>query len=58
VRVVAAVCEPRVAVMVVVPVPALVASPGLPLALLTTATAVTDEVQVTIAVMSLLVPSL
>jgi hypothetical protein len=49
--------EPSVAVMVADPVPALVASPMLPAVLLITAVALDEDVQLTIDVMSLLVPS-
>ena len=51
VRVVVPFTGPRVAVMVVVPSPALVARPLLPEALLIIATAADDELQVTTSVM-------
>ena len=49
--------EPEVAVMVVVPTAALVASPWLPLLLLTTATVVELELQVTVVVRFCVEPS-
>lgn len=51
------VMAPRVAVMVAVPVPELVASPSDPTALLTIATVASDVDHVTDVVMSLVVPS-
>ena len=48
---------PFVAVIVAVPTPALAARPLLPTALLITITAAEDELHVTIAVMSFVLPS-
>ena len=49
--------EPRVAVMVVCPEPALVASPFVPAELLMVATAAAVELQVTVVVMFCVLPS-
>jgi len=58
VRVVEPVTEPRVAVIVVCPVPALVANPLVPAELLIVATAALLELQFTVAVMFCVLPSL
>ena len=57
-RVVEPLIEPELAVMFVVPAPALVASPCVPAALLMVATVVTDEAHMAVVVRSCLVPSL
>jgi hypothetical protein len=57
VRLVEPVTDPRVAVMVVCPVPALVASPFIPAELLMVATAAVFELQLTVVVMFCVLPS-
>jgi hypothetical protein len=57
VSVVEPVTDPRVAVMVVCPVPALVASPFVPTELLIVATAALFELQLTVVVMFCVLPS-
>jgi hypothetical protein len=57
VNVVALEMEPEVAVIFAVPVPELVASPAVPLALLMTATFAFEELQVTVEVTSCVLPS-
>ena len=57
VSVVKPVTDPRVAVMVVCPAPALVASPFVPAELLMVATAAVFELQLTVVVMFCVLPS-